>query len=146
MLVEDLDAQGDGKNLQANWQDMGGLRAEEKWRLDRTGTSEGWLAVGGVPTPEGTLMGSDQRECGNVFPCPISLGSLPSSQARSYALRGCLQAVWPWGHKREDSGEHDRQVRGALQDKRSGRVAECICPANSGPGSLLGSHAGSPNL
>ena len=69
MLVEDLDAQGDGKNLQANWQDMGGLRAEEKWRLDRTGTSEGWLAVGGVPTPGLRSEGVWQR-----FPMPNQPG------------------------------------------------------------------------
>ena len=48
MLVGDLDTHGDGRNPQGNRSDMGGLRGEEKWRMNSTGAPEGWQRVGKV--------------------------------------------------------------------------------------------------
>ena len=47
---------------------MGGLREEEKWKLDRTGTPEGWLRGGeGFPHLEGHS-GAQSRGLGPAFP------------------------------------------------------------------------------
>ena len=51
---------------------------------------------------------------------------------------------WSWRCKREAGRQQERQVGGALQDERSSKGAEGICPAHSGPGSLLSSQADLP--
>ena len=53
---------------------------------------------------------------------------------------------WSWGLRREARREQERQAGGALQDQRSRKGAEGVCPAHSSPGSLLGSQVGSPAL
>ena len=100
---------------------MGGLRGQEKWRLDRTSVPEGWLKGEGFPRLEGPSGAQIKGEWAQCFPCPISWGSLPSSRARSYNLRGPLRLGWSCGHRREDRREQERQAGGALQDRRSKR-------------------------
>ena len=51
---------------------------------------------------------------------------------------------WSWGHRREDRREQERQEGRVLQDQRSRKGAEGICPTQSGMGSLLSSQASPP--
>ena len=64
-LVGDLDAQGDGRKPQANWQDVGGLRGEKKWRPDRTSVPEGQLRGG-----RGSHAWRDTQGLGSGETCP----------------------------------------------------------------------------
>ena len=106
---------------------MGGLSGEEKWRPDRTSALEGWLEGGrGSHTwrdPRGL------RSRGNAL--SISPAQLAWLSGRSYTLRGPLQAVLLLGARREVEGEQERQAGGALQDRRSRRGAESVCPSHS---------------
>ena len=52
--------------------------------------------------------------------------------------------IGPGGIGGRPRGEQEKQVEGALQDRRSGRGEEGICPSHSSPGSLLDSQVRSP--
>ena len=74
-----------------------GVRGEEKWRLDRTGTPEGWLGVG-----RGSHAWRDPWGLGGsggvclAFPLPSwALGSLLGSRSWSSVLRGPLRPCGP---------------------------------------------------
>ena len=112
---------------------MGGLRGEQKWRQDRTVPLRGGWDGGGVPTPGGTLGGSDQGGVHLAFPLP----SWPRKPAQLSGQVLCPQrpapgCVGPGGRRREGGGEQERQVGGTFQDLRSRRGEEGICPAHSG--------------
>ena len=85
-------------------------------------------------------MGSDQGRARLIFPLPNWLGeaclALGLGPTPSEAPPGCTDP----GHIGE-RGEQERQAGGALQDQRSRRGVEGICPTHLGPGSLLGSQA-----
>ena len=74
---------------------------------------------------------------------------LPNRPGKSARLAGwvlCPQRPLPGRTGPGSREEQERQVGGALQDQRSGRGAECICPTHSGPKSQLDSQVGSPTL
>ena len=101
----------------------------------------GW-EWGGVPTPGGTLRGSDQRGAGPAFPLPNRLGK--SAQLPGQALhpqRSPLGWVGPRGCRRDARREQKRQTGGALWDQRSRRRVGGICSAHWDLGSLLSSQA-----
>ena len=75
--------------------------------------------------------------------------SLPNQPGKSAQLSGwvlrpqkSLRLGWSWGHRREARREQERQVGRAIQNWRSRRGAEGVCPAHLSPGSLLGSQVG----
>ena len=103
MLVGDLDTPGDRRNLQATGQDVAGSEGKEERGGGRR--SGDWMGPaplrggwgrGGVPTPGGTLRGSeDAGRTQLVFPLPnLALGSLLGSRARSSPLQGPLWLHW----------------------------------------------------
>ena len=120
---------------------MGGLKGEQKWRLDRTGAPEVWLRAGrgsgNHPVPGRTLRGSDQGGARPAFPLPNWLGKSARLSGRVLCpQKSPLDRVGPGGTG-ERPGENRRGS--ALWDTRSRRGAEDVCPTHLGPGSLLSS-------
>ena len=102
------------------WGDWGG---QEKWRLDRGG----WEGRG-VPTPGGTLRGSDQGGVGPAFPLPHWLGK--SARFSGQVLRPQRSPpgwVGPGGVGGR-LGEKDRQAGGALRTRGAGKEQRAFVP------------------
>ena len=103
----------------------------------------------GFPCLEGPLAAQIRGEPAERFPCLIGRGSLPCSRPGlpcSTPSEAPSGPCWSWGRRRKAGAEQERQVGGALWDRRSQRGAEGVCPTHSTPGSLLGSQVGSPAL
>ena len=100
---------------------------------------------GGVPTPGGTIGGWDPGGARPEYPLPNRPEK--SAQLLGQVLRpqgAPLGRVGPGAIGGRLGGEQERQAGGALQDRRSRRGAEGVCPTHSSPGSLLAPRWGPP--
>ena len=104
------------------------------------GMGEGFPCLEG---PSGAQIGGSMPSISPAQSAREALLALRTGPMHSEAHSG---PHWSWGHRTQARGEQEREMGGALQDQRSRRGAEGICPAHSGRGSLLGSQAGSPAL
>ena len=98
----------------------GGVRAEEKWRPDRTdalgvaGRGEGFPCLEG-PLGPWTI----RRECTWCFPSQLGPGKTAGLPGRvHHPLRPPLGHVGPRGIGGRWGGEEERWMGGALQDQR----------------------------
>ena len=80
-----------------------------------------------------------------AFAHPLRPGSLLSTQASPLPSKAhSTSHTGPGGIGRRPRGEQEKQMGGALRDRRSRRGEEGIFPAHLSPGSLLGSQVEVP--
>ena len=116
-----------GGNPQVNRQDVRG----------RGGRSSGGR-TGLAPLKPGRSGDVGGRSRGRLTR-PLGYREPAELPGRFPALQSPLQAVWvPGGIGGRLRGEQERQVGGALRDRRSSRGAEGVCPAHSSSGKPAG--------
>ena len=126
---------------------MGALSGEEKWRLDRTGTPEGWLRRGrgshAWRDPQGLRSGwsapsiSPAQLAGEVCQA-LGPGPTPSEAPSG--------PHWSWGHRKEAEGRTGEAGRRGPPGPEEQEGVEGVGPTHSSPGSLLSSQVQSPTL
>ena len=104
------------------------MRGEEKWRLDRTGTPQGWLGEGRGSHARRELRGlrgSGGARLASPLPS-LALGSLQGSSAGSSTLQGPVGPRAIGGRRGE---EEERWAGGALPDQRIREVRQVFALA-----------------
>ena len=119
----------------------GGLRGEEKWRLDRTSAPEGWLGGGRVShtwgDPQGLRSGGGCQSRADWAGRPARLpGQIlcPQRPLPGHIGPRVVGEREEGGRKGETDGE-----RGTLQDREIREGVAGVSPTHLAPGSLQGS-------